>query len=56
MYTFFDSTLNLVPKDTIYMDAALDQLKNHSFPINEEDEVGLSPLVKARFDIPDEEN
>lgn len=46
----------LVHWNTIYMDAALDQLKNDNFPVNEEDEVRLSPFAKAHLicldDIP----
>ena len=41
----------LVHWNTIYMDAALDQLKNDDFPINEEDEVRLSPFAKAHFNM-----
>lgn len=41
----------LVHWNTIYMDAALDQLKNDSFPVNEEDEVRLSPFAKAHFNM-----
>lgn len=33
------------------MDAALDQLKNDNFPVNEEDEVRLSPFAKAHFNM-----
>ncbi len=41
----------LVHWNTIYMDAALDQLKNDNFPVNEEDEVRLSPFAKAHFNM-----
>jgi TnpA family transposase len=41
----------LVHWNTIYMDAALDQLKNNGFPVNEEDEVRLSPFAKAHFNM-----
>ncbi|RUR14069.1 Tn3 family transposase [Legionella sp. km772] len=41
----------LVHWNTIYMDAALDQLKNEDFPVNEEDEVRLSPFAKAHFNM-----
>lgn len=32
-------------------DAALDQLKNDNFPVNEEDEVRLSLFTKAHFNM-----
>lgn len=41
----------LVHWNTIYMDAALDQLKDDNFPISEEDEVRLSPFAKAHFNM-----
>ncbi|HIF0232374.1 TPA: Tn3 family transposase [Legionella pneumophila] len=41
----------LVHWNTIYMDATLDQLKNDNFPVNEEDEVRLSPFAKAHFNM-----
>ncbi len=41
----------LVHWNTIYMDAALDQLKNDNFLVNEEDEVRLSPFAKAHFNM-----
>ncbi|HBD9326081.1 TPA: Tn3 family transposase [Legionella pneumophila] len=41
----------LVHWNTIYMDAALDQLKNDNFPVSEEDEVRLSPFAKAHFNM-----
>lgn len=41
----------LVHWNTIYMDAALDQLKSDNFPVSEEDEVRLSPFAKAHFNM-----
>ena len=41
----------LVHWNTIYMDAALDQLKDDNFPVSEEDEVRLSPFAKAHFNM-----
>lgn len=41
----------LVHWNTIYMDAALDQLKNENFPVNTEDEVRLSPFAKSHFNM-----
>ena len=41
----------LVHWNTIYMDAALDQLKDNGFPVNEEDEIRLSAFAKAHFNM-----
>jgi len=41
----------LVHWNTIYIDAALDQLKNDNFPVHEEDEIRLSPFAKAHFNM-----
>jgi len=39
----------LVHWNTIYIDAALDKLKNDNFPVHDEDEVRQSPFAKAHF-------
>lgn len=33
------------------MDAALDQLKDNGFQVNEEDEIRLSPFAKSNFNM-----
>jgi len=41
----------LVHWNTIYMDAALDQLKGDGFQVNDEDEIRLSPFAKSHFNM-----
>ena len=41
----------LVHWNTIYMDAALDQLKSDGFQVNDEDEIRLSPFAKSHFNM-----
>jgi len=37
--------------NTVYMQAALDHLRNHSFEIRDEDETRLSPLVYRHINV-----
>lgn len=41
----------LVHWNTIYMDAALDQLKSDGLQVNDEDEIRLSPFAKSHFNM-----
>ena len=41
----------LVHWNTIYIDAALDQLKSDGFQVSDEDEIRLSPFAKSHFNM-----
>lgn len=46
-----DTTVGSTPWNTIYMDAALDQLRSEGFDVRDEDVARLSPLVHKHINM-----